>query len=218
MKKMFTTLGVMALTLGLSFGSLYAQTSGQYGTQSGSQDQYGTQPQGYGQSQGMTREDRMQQDRMQQQGRMNQQGQMMDQQLAGWQGDQFKASKFIGSSVYNTQGEKLGKVEDLMIDPHSTRVPFAVISHDGKYSAVPFNALQYGTQKDTFVLNMSKDRLTQAPTFDKNHWPNPDDRAWSSDVYRFYGMRPHWEGGMRQGSFSGQQGMDQSGTRSSQTR
>ncbi len=119
---------------------------------------------------------------------------------SGWRKDSFKASKMIGATIKDPQGNKIGKVEDLMIIPQSQRAPFAVVSHDRKYSAIPLSALKEGTEKETFILNITKEQLAQAPTFDKNNWPNPTDRTWSSSVYKFYGVTPQWqESGSAQG-------------------
>src|SRR5688572_13649603 len=40
-----------------------------------------------------------------------------------------KASTFIGSSVINAQGESLGKIEDLVLDPATGHVTYAALSH-----------------------------------------------------------------------------------------
>ncbi len=109
-----------------------------------------------------------------------------------------RASKIIGMTVEDAQGERLGKVEDLMIDPKSDRVIFAVVSYGGtlgmggKYTAVPLSLMSEGNQ-DRLVLNVSKDKLASAPTFEKNQWPDPKDRAWTENVYRHYGQTPYWK-------------------------
>lgn len=114
--------------------------------------------------------------------------------------DQAKASKLIGSEVKNTQGQNLGKISDLAIDPQSGQIAFAVLSHGGtlgigeKYTAVPFNALQVDAQNKV-TLNISKDRLASAPSFGKNDWPSLADRSQLEETYRFYGVTPYWESG-----------------------
>ncbi len=60
-----------------------------------------------------------------------------------------------------------------------------------KYTAVPFTAFSRKDDK-TLMLDISKERLAQAPTFDKNSWPDMTDRKWSEDVYRYYGQKPSW--------------------------
>ncbi len=109
-----------------------------------------------------------------------------------------RASKIIGMTVEDSQGERLGKVEDLIIDPQSDRVLFAVVEYGGtlgmggKYTAVPLSLFSEGT-REKLVLNISKDKLASAPTFEKNQWPDVRDRVWSENVYTYYGQTPYWQ-------------------------
>lgn len=88
-----------------------------------------------------------------------------------------KASIFIGSSVLNAEGEKLGRIEDLVIDPATGRITYAALSHGsilglgGKLFAVSWDALKLQSDGKTFVLNVSKETLESIPGFDKSNWP-----------------------------------------------
>ena len=114
----------------------------------------------------------------------------------------WRASEFIGMKVENRQGEDLGKVSDLAIDPKTDRVAFAVLAYGGaagigeKYIAVPMRSLTLGEKEQgkehVFMLDMSKDRLEKAPAFDKNSWP---DKRKAEESYRYFGHRPYWEAG-----------------------
>jgi hypothetical protein len=42
------------------------------------------------------------------------------------------------------------------------------------------------------VLNVDKERLKDAPGFDKDKWPDFADSAFGRDVYKYYGHRPYW--------------------------
>jgi len=109
------------------------------------------------------------------------------------------ASTLIGDQVRNTQGEDLGQIEDLMIDLTDGCVSYAVLSFGGmlgignKLFAVPWEALSLDQREKVFILDVDKQRLEQAPGFDKNNWPDMGDRSWQVDVYRFYGHTPRWE-------------------------
>jgi sporulation protein YlmC with PRC-barrel domain len=97
--------------------------------------------------------------------------------------------------VRNTAGEDLGKIKDLVIDVNSGKVIYAALDFGGflgvgdKLFAVPWHSLQVkGTDKDQYlVLDATKERLKQAPGFDKNHWPDMANGNWAVDVDRFYG-------------------------------
>ena len=97
------------------------------------------------------------------------------------------ADTLIGNDVYNSEDEKLGTIKEFMIDMSSGKISYAVLSFGGflgvgdRLFAVPWQALQLDTEKKAFTLNVSKDKLKNAPGFDKDHWPSMADRSWVSD-------------------------------------
>jgi len=105
----------------------------------------------------------------------------------------------IGDSVVNRTGENLGKIEELMLDLETGRVAYAVLSFGGflgmgeKLFAVPFEALKLDASREHFTLDVNKDKLKNAPGFDKNHPPLASDRTWGAEVYKFYGYKPYWQ-------------------------
>ncbi|MFH1574306.1 MAG: PRC-barrel domain-containing protein [Acidobacteriota bacterium] len=111
-----------------------------------------------------------------------------------------RASKLIGRDVKNRQGEELGEIENLYIDPDQDRVCFAVLSHGGvlgardKLFAIPWQAFEMTGDEDTLILDISKDRLKTAPNASKaerDTWDNPD---LVVTVYEFYRIDPYWKG------------------------
>jgi len=110
-----------------------------------------------------------------------------------------KASDLIGKNVQNQQGENLGDVKDLAIDPDNGRIAYCVLSAGGalgigdKLFAVPWRSATLSSGDEHFVMNIDKDRLKNAPGFDPNNWPNMADRQWATDVHRYYAQRPYWE-------------------------
>lgn len=114
-----------------------------------------------------------------------------------------KASDIIGMEVRNHQGEKLGDVKDVMVDMRTGRIPFAVLSTEGmgnRLVAVPPSALNAKAGQNELVLNMDRERLRSAPSFERNRWPDMANQQWSSDVYRFYGTQPYWQSSSYQSS------------------
>jgi sporulation protein YlmC with PRC-barrel domain len=117
----------------------------------------------------------------------------------------YRTSKLIGTNVENPQGENLGEIEEIVIDPQSGQMAYAVLSLGGflgmgeKYFAIPWEALTpktpttKGAQYDRFVLNVDKERLRNAPSFNKDNWPDMADRRWAQQVYSHYGIQPYWE-------------------------
>jgi hypothetical protein len=62
-----------------------------------------------------------------------------------------------------------------------------------KLFAVPWRALTLDTENKCFVLDVAKDRLEQAPGFEKDHWPTMADQSWAAEVHSYYRTRPYWE-------------------------
>jgi sporulation protein YlmC with PRC-barrel domain len=111
-----------------------------------------------------------------------------------------RTSKLVGADVENMQGEDLGQIEDVVLDPQDGRVAYAVLSFGGflglgeKYFAIPWSALTAKAGDDnTLVLNVDKEKLKNAPGFDKNSWPNMADRTWGKEIHTYYGVAPYWE-------------------------
>jgi hypothetical protein len=84
------------------------------------------------------------------------------------------AEKVKGTDVYNRAGEKLGSVEDIMIDKVSGRAIYAVMSFGGflgmgeKHHPLPWATLKYDTQKGGYVVNLDKKQLEGAPNYDRD--------------------------------------------------
>ena len=45
----------------------------------------------------------------------------------------------------------------------------------------------------SFILDVDKKTLENAPGFDKDNWPDMTDTTWGSEVSRYYGAAPYWE-------------------------
>jgi sporulation protein YlmC with PRC-barrel domain len=109
------------------------------------------------------------------------------------------ASSFEGETVMNPQGDTLGEIEEIMLDVRSGRIAYAVMSAGGflgigeKYFAVPWRAFTMDTDRKAFILDVDKQRLLDAPGFDKDHWPAMADHAWAGQVHSYYGVRGYWE-------------------------
>jgi sporulation protein YlmC with PRC-barrel domain len=103
------------------------------------------------------------------------------------------ADTLIGNDVYNSKNEDLGEIKEIMLDMETGKVSYAVLAFGGmlgmgeKLFAVPWEALTLDTRHKRFTLNLSKDRLKDAPGFDKAHWPNMADQGWAREIRSFYG-------------------------------
>ena len=108
------------------------------------------------------------------------------------------ASTITGDPVVNGRGENLGQIEELMIDLDNGRVAYAVLSFGGflgigdKLFAIPFEALRLDPEEHRFVLDLPREKLEQAPGFDKSRWPDFADPRYGQRVYGYYDIQTYW--------------------------
>ncbi|MEO9078791.1 MAG: PRC-barrel domain-containing protein [Rhodanobacter sp.] len=102
------------------------------------------------------------------------------------------ASTLHGDTVKNHKGDTLGDLKDIMIDTTNGKIAYGVLSFGGilgmgeKLFAVPWEALKVDGENKQLLLNIEKDRLKDAPGFDKDHWPNFADQAFSDKMRSYY--------------------------------
>ena len=112
------------------------------------------------------------------------------------QGNLIGSDKVEGTAVYGADRTKIGSIERVMIDKQSGKVSYAVLSFGGflgmgeKLFAVPWKALTLDTVNKRFILNVEKDRLNDAPGFDKDAWPDMADLTWAAGVHSYYDTKP----------------------------
>jgi len=109
------------------------------------------------------------------------------------------ASTLKGEDVVNAKKEKLGTIEDLVVDLDKGYIAYAVLSFGGflgmgdKLFAIPWGALKVDTHEKRLVLDVKKEVLERAPGFNKDSWPDMADQAWGSKIYSYYGTKPLWK-------------------------
>ena len=106
------------------------------------------------------------------------------------------ASSLAKDRVFNRMDEGLGSVKELMIDVLSGRVAYVVLSVGGflgigdRLFAIPWEAVNVDEDRQCLIVDIDKQRLENAPGFDKDNWPDMADASWSS------GVRTYWTGGL----------------------
>jgi hypothetical protein len=109
-----------------------------------------------------------------------------------------KASGLMGTPVKNLQDQKLGEVENFMVDLSAGRIVAVIISSGGfiglgdELSAVPPTALQFNAQHDTLQLDASREMLAGSPHFKANQWPDFSQPGYAGGVYRAYNVEPYF--------------------------
>jgi len=108
-------------------------------------------------------------------------------------GNLIAASQVTGTNVYNRAGEKLGDVYDVMVDKQSGKVEYAIMSFGGflgigdTYHPLPWKALNYSPREGGFVVDIDKQRLEGAPSYEAGNTSVWDDPAYGRRVNDYYG-------------------------------
>jgi len=112
-------------------------------------------------------------------------------------GSLISGKKVEGTTVFNLAGEKVGTVDDIMIDKVSGRAVYAVMSFGGflgmgeKFHPIPWSTLKYDRQKEGYAVNIDKKLLQDAPAYDAN-----SEFKWTPDYGRkvdsYYGSPSYW--------------------------
>jgi sporulation protein YlmC with PRC-barrel domain len=103
------------------------------------------------------------------------------------------SEKVDGTAVYNTKGEKIGHIDHLMIGKRSGQVEYAVMSFGGilgmreKYHPLPWDTLDYDTERDGYVVDVDKEQLEKAPSYEEGQQPDYN-RDYGETVYGYYGV------------------------------
>ena len=98
-----------------------------------------------------------------------------------------------GTAVYNREGEKLGSVHHFMVGKRNGQVSYAVMSFGGflgvgeRYHPLPWEALIYDVALGGYVVDLDKDKLTDAPYYERGQEPAYDD-TYGTRVYGYYGF------------------------------
>ena len=130
-----------------------------------------------------------------------------------------RASRVMGADVVDPQGRKIGDIKDVVFDPVRGQIAYAVVGFGGlmgmgtRYYPVPWAVLHqpYGAG-DRFTLDMTREQLRNAPSFDRNQWPDMTTDNWNRDVARFYAQAPYWEGNPGVGANRGASGSTMGGS------
>lgn len=114
-----------------------------------------------------------------------------------------RVGELIGREIRNTRGDRLGVVNEIVIDDESGRIAYVVVG-DGAASeaqsrlwVVPWDVLSSqrdssGSGKTAYEMEIDRERIAGAPGFSRNEWPVMD-RAYGRSAYAYYGRKPYWE-------------------------
>ncbi len=112
-----------------------------------------------------------------------------------------KASKLMGLPVKNLADEKIGGIENLIVDLPAGRIVAVIVSSGGflglgdTLSVVPPGALRFNDAHDLVRLDTTKETLGSAPRFKSGEWPDFSERTYTAGVYDAYRLPPYFSDG-----------------------
>ncbi len=103
-----------------------------------------------------------------------------------------------GREVHNLQGEKLGSINDIIIDTDSGRASYVLVQSGGvlgmgqRLRAVPTGALDQDMsdtrEKRRLTLDVSRDRWDQAPLFERKRLADLENEQQGRALHDYYGQ------------------------------
>jgi sporulation protein YlmC with PRC-barrel domain len=108
------------------------------------------------------------------------------------------ASKVIGTNVKDTSGNKIGTVEDIVLDKQTNRIMFAVVGFGGflgmgeKYHPIPWASLDYQPDHDGYVVQFTEEQLKAAPADSIDALTRDGGLAYRDRSYEYYNTPRYW--------------------------
>jgi len=107
-------------------------------------------------------------------------------------------ARVAGTDVYNTAGDHLGSIYDVMLDKATGKVAYAIMSFGGflglgeKYHPIPWSMLDYDVEKGGYVVPLTREKLEAAPMYGADGEPDWHDKEYGKRVHDYYGTMPYW--------------------------
>ena len=115
-----------------------------------------------------------------------------------------RLSQIIGATAQSKDGQQLGQIEDIVVDPKTQQIQFAVLGKGGflgigeKMVPIPWQAVTVQktpaagqSGKPNLTVNIDRQKLQSAPTMEKNkNYSELSQPDYIITVYRFYEIQP----------------------------
>ncbi len=109
-----------------------------------------------------------------------------------------RASDVLGTDVYDASGEKIGRVEDIVLDKTTNRTMFAVVSVGGAVTTsdnnypLPWSVLDFDEGKDGYVVPFTTDYIVKGPSGSIDALTKDDGGGSRSTAYSHYKVARDW--------------------------
>lgn len=112
-----------------------------------------------------------------------------------------RASKLVGAPVNDLSGNRTAQIQDIIVNPYSGRIDFALLSLSttsvkvsGNLIPVPWKLFRQQASAQysegivpVFTLNVDQSKLRAAPTVSST---DLDQSQWRQRIYAYYGVTP----------------------------
>jgi sporulation protein YlmC with PRC-barrel domain len=104
------------------------------------------------------------------------------------------ADRVRGAPVFDTLGEKLGHIEDVMLQKVSGRVAYAIMASGGFLGAgerrhpLPWSMLTFDGDKNGYVIPITRHQVESAPALSPDDIDTDADSAWAEAIHAHHGL------------------------------
>jgi sporulation protein YlmC with PRC-barrel domain len=110
-----------------------------------------------------------------------------------------RAKQVLGTKVIDTSGNRIGQIEDVILDKHSNSILFAVVGFGGflgiaeKYHPIPWAGLEYDPDDSAYVISYTKEQLQAAPSGSIDELTRDGGTLFRDRTYDYYKAPRYWE-------------------------
>ena len=103
-------------------------------------------------------------------------------------------STLAGYRVRSPRNDDLGTIEEIIIQPDTGRIAFAVLCFGGTFGfgdrlfAVPWDLLHLDSEDRVLILDWDTSNLDGAPAFEQDDWPDFTDESWERKIRDYYSV------------------------------
>lgn len=108
------------------------------------------------------------------------------------------ASRVIGTAVYNTSGDQIGEIKDVMLDKTTNNIMFGVAGFGGflgmgeKFHPIPWASLNYDKDRKGYVVPYTKEVLEKAPAHSIDELTENDGAGVRDAAFDYYKVDRYW--------------------------
>jgi sporulation protein YlmC with PRC-barrel domain len=110
-----------------------------------------------------------------------------------------RAKKVMNTVVKDLQGNRIGKVEDIVLDKLSNNIMFAVVGFGGvlglgeKYHPIPWEMLDYDEDDGAYVIDVTEEQLKAAPSDSLEELTKDAGLGYRDRAFEYYRTPRYWD-------------------------